>query len=226
MDPTTGTAPQRSHEKRRYKEYLRNPEKPVPKTTAWRNKKRSSSYTSHPSNERPYKQRKLHNIDCTMPVPRQTRWYWQKMDCNKQDDNLEEQMSGAYSLGSTTAEFDDSLNRGSDTEGCFEVDDASNSGVDDDDCSQSDAASDIHDAVEQIRSPNTAVTENSESTDDKLEGIKPRIKIVCYTSLFKTFDVDTLSTDESDIIGCELSGDDDAKTDTDTNKGQGAFIML
>ena len=50
---------------------------------------------------------------------------------------------------------------------------------------------------------------------------------MCYTSLFKTFDVDTLSTDESDIIGCELSGDDDAKTDTDTKyKGQGAFIML
>ena len=89
MDPTTGTAPQRSHEKRRYKEYLRNPETPVPKTTAWRNKKCSSSYTSHPSNERPYKQRKLYNIDCTMPVPRQTRWYWQKMDCNKQDDNHE-----------------------------------------------------------------------------------------------------------------------------------------
>ena len=158
MDPTTGTAPQRSHEKRRYKEYLRNPETPDPKTTGSRNKNRSSSYTSHPSNERPYKQRNLYNIDCTMPVPRQTRWYWQKMDCNKQGDNHDEQMSGAYSLGSTTAEFDDSLNRGSDTECCFEADNVSNSGVDDDDCSQSDA-----------------VTENSESTDDELEGIKPRI---------------------------------------------------
>ena len=66
--------------KRHYRRYLRNPEITVPKTTAWRHGKHVNTTDScSPHSHRPAK-RKRYNVDSSLPVPRQTRSYWNKID--------------------------------------------------------------------------------------------------------------------------------------------------
>ena len=66
----------------KYKKYLQNPDVPVPKTTAWRYKKRegTNASTNEESQNSKKRMRRAYVTDSTRPIPRQTVWYWNKKE--------------------------------------------------------------------------------------------------------------------------------------------------
>lgn len=63
----------------KYKQYLSNPNVPLPKTTSWRfARKRHLPDDDTSSTTISTGKRKGYNRDNKMPIPRQTLWFWKK----------------------------------------------------------------------------------------------------------------------------------------------------
>ena len=68
---------------KKYKKYLTDPKVSVPRTTAWRKRKRHNTSGAKSASipaltVLPAKRRKLYTRSNLVKVPRQTKWYWER----------------------------------------------------------------------------------------------------------------------------------------------------